>query len=111
MLPPCFYVSLMDAFGDEWDTTLHAKLLYWIEVRGQTTTMVTETLIFGCSMKVGCCKPSSVNLTLSGVPRTVPTALATIPVVPFFFTTAESVDNTCFYISLTDEFGEGCYIL
>jgi len=52
----------MDDFGDGWDTSLYTKFMYWIEVRGQMTNMVTETLNCGCPMKVGCWKPSSVNV-------------------------------------------------
>ncbi len=51
-----------DIFGDRWETTFYTKLMYWIELCGQTTIMVTETLIFGCSMTVGCWEPFSVNI-------------------------------------------------
>ncbi len=51
----------MDDFGDGWDTTLYAKFIYWIEVIGHMTNMVTATLNCGRHMKVGCWKPFSMH--------------------------------------------------
>ena len=56
----CLYVTLMDQFGDGWlDGT---SFMYWSEIRGADTNVLSMALDCGCPRMSGCIRPSELNI-------------------------------------------------
>jgi hypothetical protein len=56
----CLFVTLMDQFGDGWLS--ETNFIYWSEIRGEASNIVSMAPSCACSRMSGCIRPSELNI-------------------------------------------------